>query len=530
MGDPQDLFRSDFLTIPLDKYQGDHSPVLEKDDLRWLIAQLYHFVAESPNSSVLLESNFSYWLTYALQCAVNTYDAEAAQQICSFFYQLEKDSNSLMLIFEQTLSGTFAGQTVAYAWMDNLFSATYDPRNTSVVIAINYIFSQLLAEKGDEFSDLVTKNIKEGSEKGKNAILVLARALANVAEVSESQPTAELIANLLRSFVKKSPLILSTSLTQEISYGSFKGKSGVYVLVGAIKNAVENQPKVTPMIGDILIDLNGILPKELSDALCKTHEQGPYKGKNALHIILLSLISAAYLNKNSEAVSVLMHVVHQVWKSNTDGKVTLSLLHPIETGEHADINGVMMLVRAMRAAIDHQHQVALFNDFLIDFIQSDPKKLGDAFTHHAPASTIGDYTVSPLVLLINTLQKVKNVTLKTGLRNVINKLADSKSAVAMLLSLTDDTKLIFIEELAQVYSLNHKQVTWLTQTNGQQLKASPATLDSCFFLEKNNWGRGQHFFVAPSVSMDEEKAALQDKEDRCLQDDERRNGMGCSNP
>lgn len=305
--------------------------------------------------------------------------------------------------------------------------------------------------------------------------------MANVAEASENRHTAELIANLLRSFVKKSPLILSTSLTREIIHGSFKGKSGVYVLVGAIKNAVEYQPKLIQIVGDILIDVNNVLPKELSDALCKTHERGPYKGKNTLHIILVSLISAAYLNKNLEAVSVLMHIVHQVWKSNTDGKVTLALLHPIETGEHANINGVMMIVRAMRAAIDHQHQVALFTDFLIDFIQSDPKELGDAFTHHAPASTIGDYTVSPLVLLINTLQNVNNVTLKTSLRNVINKLADSKSAVEMLLSLTGDAKLIFIEELAQVYSLNHKQVTWLAQTDGQQLRASSARLDSCFF-------------------------------------------------
>ncbi|MCW8408357.1 hypothetical protein OQJ13_05165 [Legionella sp. PATHC035] len=530
MGDPQDLFQSDFLTIPLDKYQGDHSPVLLKDELSWLIAQLYHFVAESPNSTLLMQSNFSYWITYALQCAVNTYDAEAAQQICTLFYQLSQDSSSLILIFEQTLGGKFAGQTVAYAWMDQLFSATYDPRNTSVVIAINYIFSQLLAQKGDGFSDVVTKNITEGSEKGKNAILVLARALANSAEASENQHTAELIANLLRSFVKKSPFILGISLTEEITHGSFKGKSGVYVLVGAIRQAVEYQPHLIPIVGDILIDVIDVVPNELSKALCKTHEQGPYKGKNTLHIILVSLVSAAYLNKNLESVSVLMHVVHKVWKSNTDGKVTSALLHSIETGEDANINGVMMIVRAMRAAIDHQHQVAPFTDFLIDFIQSDPNELGDAFTHHAPASNLRDYTVSPLVVLINTFQSVNNVTLKTSLRNVINKLADSKSALEMLLSLSGDAKLIFIEELAQVYSLNHKQVTWLAQTDSQQLKASSTTLDSCFFLTKNNWGRGQHFFVTPYVSMDKGKKELQDKEDRCLQDDGRRNANGFSSP
>ncbi|CAM2979794.1 Uncharacterised protein [Legionella steigerwaltii] len=532
MGDAHDLFQSGFLSIPLDNYQGDKSPVLSKDDLEWLITQLSHFIKNVPNSSDLMQSNFHYWLTYALQCAVNTYDVGAAQQICSLLYQLDNDEDQdrLISIFEQPLGGKFAGQTVAYAWMDNLFSATYDPRNTPAVIAINYIFSHLLEKKGDILSDVVTKNIEEGSEKGKNAILLLARAFANAAAVPGNQNTAELIAELLKAFIKKSPVALSMSLTQEIAYGSFKGKSGVYVLACAIKDAGENNSQLIKLISNILLDVNNILPKDLINALCKAHELGPHKGKNALHIILISLVSAAYINQNSEVVSDLIRIVHQVWKSNSNDQINLALSQTINTGEHANLNGIMMIVRALVAAIDHQLQIAPITDFLIDYIHTDPKELGSSFTHCAPVSTVRDYTFSPLMLLINALKNAKSPDLQKKLRNVINALADSESAVEMLLSLSGDEKSIFIEELVKIYSLTEKQVNWLSETDSEQLKTSSISLDSRFFLEKNSWGKGSHFFLASSAPLDEEKKEVKDETAQYQMYDEGRADCGCCPP
>lgn len=493
MGDSLDLFPTGFLTIPFDQYPGAKTPKVSSMDLEWLIAQLNDFITETPVGTIA-ESNFGYWLTYALQCATNMYDEKAAQQICALLYKLYDDENpeALVSILSQTLGGAFEGQTVAYAWMDNLFTATFDSRNNSVLVAISYIFNQLLEKTGDELSSIMAKNVEEGSEKGKNAILVLVRALANATTISDNQPTAELIAELLRGFLKKSPGIISAALTEEITYGSFKGKSSIYVLVGVIKNAVIDNPKVVQILSRILIDVSKGCPAGLVDSLCKIHELGPYKGMHALHIILISLVSAAYIDKNSETLSNLIDVLSQIWESNSDGKINSALMQTIHTGEHADLNGIMMIVRALIAAIDHQLAIAPIIEFLNNFIKSDPKDLGSAFTHKAPKSTIGNYTLSPLLLLINTWSNNKDSFLKTKLQNTIYKLASSKSAMEMSYSLDGEPKLFFIKKVASAHSLNKADVARLLSMASENPSSVP--LDSDFFLTRNNLGKKQFFF------------------------------------
>lgn len=509
MGDPLDLFPTGFLTIPFDQYPGAKTPKLSMADLNWLIAELNDFITKIP-SGTIVESNFGYWLTYALQWATNLYDEKAVQQICALLYKLYDGENPeiLVSILSQTLEGAFEGQTVAYAWMDNLFTATFDSRGNSVVVAINYIFSQLLEKTGDEFSFVIAKNMEKGSEKGKNAILVLTRALANATAIPDNQPTAELIAELLRSFVKKSPGIISAALTEEISYGSFKGKSSIYVLAGVVKNAVVDDSKVVQILSRVLMDVNKICPADLVDSLCKIHEIGPYKGKHALHIILISLVSAAYINKNSEVLSDLIDAVHQIWKSDAQGKVNSALMQTIHVGEHADLNGIMMIVRALTAAIDHQLQVEPIIEFLNDFIKSDPKELGSAFTHQAPKSTIGDYTLSPLLLLIDALSRSKSSLLKTELHNIIHKLASSTSAIEMLFSLTGEPKLVFVKAVAKVHSLTQADVIRLLGTESE--KARSPSFDSGFFLTRNNRFEKQLFFQP--FFIDEAREANKDEE------------------
>ncbi|KTD40155.1 hypothetical protein [Legionella parisiensis] len=493
MGDPLDLFPLGFLTIPFDQYPGVKDPKISSRDLEWLIVQLNDFITETPVGTIA-ESNFGYWLTYALQTAMNTYDEKAAQHICALLYKLYQDGNPAVLvsILSQTLGGAFEGQTVAYAWMDSLFTATFDSRNNSVLVAINYIFSQLLANAGDELSSIMAKNVEKGSEKGKNAILVLVRALANATTISDNQPTAELIAELLSSFIKKSPRIISAALTKEITYGSFKGKSSTYVLVGAIKNAVVDNPKVVQILSRILIDVSKISPAELVDSLCKTHELGPYKGLHTLHIILISLVSAAYINHNSDALSNLIDALYQIWESNSDGKINSALMQTIHTGVHADLNGIMMIVRALAAAIDHELEIAPIIEFLNHFIKSDPKDLCSAFTHKAPQNTIGDYTLSPLVLLINTWSNNKSPFVKTKLQQTIDTLASSKSAIEMSCSLDGEPKLFFVKKVASAHSLDEADVARLLRTASGN--PSSASLDSGFFLTRNKLGEKQFFF------------------------------------
>lgn len=302
--------------------------------------------------------------------------------------------------------------------------------------------------------------------------------MANATSISDNQPTAELIAELLRSFVRKSPGIISTALTEEIMYSSFKGKSGIYVLIGAIKNAIGDNPKVVQILSRILIDVNKMCSAGLVDSLCKIHEVGPYKGEHTLHVLLTSLVSAAYIDQNSETLSALIDAVHQIWKSNFDDKVNLALTQTIHTGDHVDLNGIMMIVRALTAAIDHQLQIAPIIEFLNNFIKSDPADLGAAFTHQAPKSTISDYTLSPLQLLINALSNNKNSFLETRLQNTISKLASSKSAVEMSFSLEGEPKLVFVKKVVNAHSLTQAEMTRLLET-GEKPHSSP--VDPGFF-------------------------------------------------
>ncbi len=47
-------------------------------------------------------------------------------------------------------------------------------------------------------------------------------------------------------------------------------------------------------------------------------------------------------------------MVHRVWKKNSDGKVNAALMQTINTGDHVDLNGIMMIVRSLIAAKEQE--------------------------------------------------------------------------------------------------------------------------------------------------------------------------------
>lgn len=91
------LFPTGFLTTPFDQYPGAKAPQLSSEELELLIAHLDHFIKKTP-SGTLTESNLGYWLTYALQRALNLYNEKAAQQICALLYNLYDDENPDLLV------------------------------------------------------------------------------------------------------------------------------------------------------------------------------------------------------------------------------------------------------------------------------------------------------------------------------------------------------------------------------------------------------------------------------------------------
>lgn len=513
------LFLEGFITTPLSKHSGNLALELTAENIFYLVDQLNLYVDNALGSD-LEKSNTLYWLTHALHGAVKLFDSKAATLINALFYKMaKKDSNALVSMLSKPFKeGPFKGQNTVYVWMDELYSATYDSRNTPTLIGIDFNFNYLLNHSGEEFCQILTKMIEEGSEEGKNALLVLMRALLNAASHSYNQSNTLLIAELLDNCLKKSPDILSLGLTQEFTKSLFKGKSGIYVLASILKVAVLDNSSVVSLLCQVLMNLNQHHKTQLMGALCKINEVGPYKGMHSLHILLLSLVSASYKENNLEAVHALVNAIQQMWSANKD-QVEFALTDTITAGEHLNQNGIMMLVRSLIATEAHHMNASCIINFLLELIKADPHMLGQGFIQQSSNSPIPEYNVSPLRQLIKKINTVDASETQTY-HSILNMLVLSQSAVRMMFSLTENEKLIFVKSFANVHSLSAGVTHWLSSHKSEDIMHSLGiskndqamntqtflVLISQFFLVNN-----QQFFSKNNLNNNQDPPASEDE-------------------
>lgn len=240
-----------------------------------------------------------------------------------------------------------------------------------------------------------------------------------------------LIAELFYNCMQKEPRLMGAALTQEITQGLFQGKSCLYLLSGILLKATlfNNSDSVTIII-DVMLHALKNHPKPFTDALYKHHALGTYPGLSSLHLILLSLVEAAYKDKNSEIIVQLMSILSTLTSDDKREESTISaLLETINKGAYKDLNGFVFLCRALSAAIAHGIDVTPMMDFILDVIKRAPEEqLATAVFQFAPAHASPEYTSSPIHQLISMARNMSQPTQQQNAQVIINALAHTQAA------------------------------------------------------------------------------------------------------
>lgn len=351
--------QKDFFFQPITRYVGDRTADLRGAELASFITQLHNHVTENSLDKTQ-NSNFFYWLTYALYCAVKSSDTAAIEILSAVTIKiLNQDAASLEAMFQQSTSGgAFQGQSFFYVWMNNYCSLVYsEAKDFSSLLALDLVFKKLLDASSFKFcSMLVKENEGKGMEEGKNPLLALLRALLQSVTLVNNRVETALIAELFQNCMHAEPEIMGEALPNEFTRSLFKGKSNLYVLFSALLKAGRHDSNLVTVIQEALLQVLDTNPQPFLHELYKINALGPYKGLSSLHLILLTLVEAAYIKDNSAVLAQLMTIISRLDSYHIKeeyGKSDLMLLAPINTGEYSGLNGMMFLTRALIAGSEH---------------------------------------------------------------------------------------------------------------------------------------------------------------------------------
>ncbi|MDR3504267.1 MAG: hypothetical protein P4L79_17000 [Legionella sp.] len=427
-------------------------------------AQLISLLHELNNASSkfsaqeLEDSYFFPWLTFAMGCAVKLSGMNPNLPTTPFILItsitqsiLNKAPDVLYTMFDQQISqGSFKGQSFAYFWMDNYHSLVYSQNDDlSSLHALNIMFHELLNVWGAKFCSLLVKNIEEGSEKGKNALLVLLRSYQKSAGEINNLLQTQLIAELFHQCMQKEPSLMGAALTQEITEGLFRGKSSLYLLSCILLKTTSfgNSDSVT-IIQDVMLQALKNHPEQFMNALYKRHALGVYPGLSSFHLILLSLVEASYKEESSAVIAQLMRILTELTTYDKSEETAISaLLETIEDGAYQNLNGFVFLCRALIAAIAHQIDVTSMMDFILDVIKGAPaEQLTTAVFQSAPAHPTPEYRCSPINHVINLARDMNRPIHQKNAQVIINALAHSQAASQIHSLLPSDEQFFFVNE------------------------------------------------------------------------------------
>ncbi|WP_058533242.1 hypothetical protein [Legionella saoudiensis] len=406
----------------------------------------------------LEKSNFFPWLTFALGCAVKLagmdhktkLDTNPIMLITSLVQSiLNNDPDIMHAMFNQQINeGHFKGQNFAYFWMDNFCSLVYSSNDDlSSLEALNLMFQKLVNVLGSRFCSLLIQNNEEGNQKGKNALLALLRSYQKSASEMSNKLETQLIAELFHCCMQKDWSLMGAALTQEITESLFRGKSCLYLLSCILLQATkfENKASIT-IIQDVMLHALKEHPKQFADSFYKRHAQGLYPGLSSFHLILLSLVEAAYKNNDSEVIAQLMAIFNELLKHDNKVDVVISeLLQTIKAGEYQELNGLVFLCRALVAAMAHHIDVTPMMNFILDVIKVAPADLlATAVFQSAPAHAVPEYTHSPINQMINLVQDKNKPVQQQNAQAIIDALVYSQAGSQIRTLLSPDARFFFV--------------------------------------------------------------------------------------
>lgn len=454
------IAQQNFFTIAPDFVLVDEPKNAASQEEFILLLQKLNDHVDDLSATALQDSYYFHWLTFALCRAVKFSDASSMELIAGLTLNIfRKNSHQMLTMLAKSIShGKFAGQSFMYLWMDNYYSIVCEHDSApSALVALNLVLKEFLVTCGADFCSVLVTRINEGSERGKNSLLVLLRALLQSASFLNNQAETMLIVSLLQQCLLTAPELISLSLAEEINYGSFKGKSSVYLLACAMLKTVDFRDAASmSVMQEIMMHALKKAPEQFIEALYKIHPTGTYKGMHSFHLILLSLVSAAYVNNNSAVVEQLVAIMVELndFPAQKNRNVDWALLELIKDGEYKALNGLAFLSRALIAGVTHHLDVSKLTDFMVQFIKRAPvDELVPALLQQASNNTTPEYTISAIQRLINHLRETKNQELpQDSIKTIINALANSPAGTQLVSFLASEDTFFFVNE-AQEQSL-----------------------------------------------------------------------------
>lgn len=484
--------QTDFFSQPITRYVGEHTADLQGAELVAFISQLYNYVDEE-SLDKLQKSNFFYWLTYALYCAVKSLDTEVIKLISALTIKiLNQDSRALEVMFQQSYSsGAFEGQSLFYAWMNNYYSLVFSTKkDPDSLLALNSLFKKLLDTEEFEFcSMLVKENEGKGIEEGKNPLLALLRALLQSVTLINNRVETSRIATLFQQCIQKEPEIMAEALTKEFTRSLFKGKSNLYVVFSALLQAGAHDSDLVTIIQTELLQVFDTNPQTFLRDLYKVIALGPYKGLSSLHLILLTLVEAAYIDDNSAALTQLMTIISRLdsyHAKEAAGMSDLVLLEPITTGAYNGLNGMMFLTRALKAGSEHNLDIEPIAKKIEQLIKTSPvAKLMVALSQNNPESSVPEYAISSLEQLVKQVEFNESTEIPSYLINIFSSIP-----AALITQLNTTFSPGFSNKLNQIYQRISKddlarQAQEMAQNDNLNRTASDRGDLPPFFSEKN---------------------------------------------
>lgn len=387
------------------------------------------YVIDNTRMELLMNSNVAYLLTLCLDCVVTEMNQDLSVMIGRLMLKLaNKDPNALVMMLGKTNElGDFKGHNTAYAWVKELYLATFGIQNNSAIIAINMVLSLLLNKAGDSLLPLLMKDGEDGREKGKNALFILAQAINQSAQQPLNQSSTVLIATLLKSCMLQNPSEFFNKLPIELNTSLLRGSSVLSILVGSLKYLVKDNPLGVNLITNLL---HPIIQTEKGMAFFKVAGNGFFKGASLVDTILASIVSAAYINANDDVMGQLMSVLQDLLTSLPTETIE-ALTRDVYKESGTGTNGVALLVQALVASTTHNIDISPIVNQLDRLIDSGSAKVVKAFVDPIFLETEGRITVSPLQRLIGIANN-RNVPNKDARRvkDLIIKLSSLNNSLS----------------------------------------------------------------------------------------------------
>lgn len=402
-------------------------PVITLKDINNLARQLENYI-DSGTEKGLASSSVLYWLTQGLHCTVSAMDQDATIRIGQVMYKLAvKNPDALIQMLAKTIDlGAFKGQNTAYIWTRELYMATLGTQNDSAILAINLVMTYLLDRGTQPLATALLTHCLEGGEKGKNGLYVLAQALRKLSESIDNTQITLVLAKLLNRSMAQLPVETDRDAIQDLKGGALlKDKHPLYMFVTALKYAAKDNPPVTKIICNIIsrIALRQSIDHPDS-AFFKVAASGEFKGLSATHIILTSLVSAAYKKNNNQVIGDLAQTLRKLF-SVAPNQMTTALTQEIIRDGRAVTNGVSLLVQSLIAAIEHNLDIDQIADLIITLIKTNSKSMAIAFKQTVVLDGEGYTIISPLHRLMDVAKESLTEKNVTKLNRIISELAAS---------------------------------------------------------------------------------------------------------